>query len=57
MSSWGLELNDATVATKGRIFNPEDILFNNEKIEKGSFAADWSRASTNNPVLSAVSTI
>merc|ERR1719412_2618667 len=54
LRNWGLTLQKDTLNLKGRILDPEFIIFGNRYREQVNPKADWGRAATSKPVLTAV---
>uniref|UniRef100_A0A146L2S0 Piwi-like protein 1 n=1 Tax=Lygus hesperus TaxID=30085 RepID=A0A146L2S0_LYGHE len=54
LDSWGLHLEDTNLTLPARCLAPEDIYFGRNTMSSGSFACDWTRGATNNPMLSVV---
>jgi hypothetical protein len=55
LAGWGLKLDSGTVELKGRVLEPETIIFGGNAFHKGTEQADWGGAVTRNKVLAAVS--
>jgi len=54
LSDWGLKLSAVTLGMEGRHLQPEMLFFGSNRRESAGLKADWGRAATNNPVLTAV---
>lgn len=54
LDDWGLEVPDQTTKLAARTLQPEMIFFGNNRSDRGSLQADWSRAATNNSMLEIV---